>query len=168
MTLRRATILIHGLLALVLVASAGWLVWISLSYTPDPEDSWPVGPGFIAIPMAAVFLVGAGVVAIAVWSWMRSSNRVTLVIGDLVAGLTVALVGFLMPAMLAVAALVTLAVAGATVAANTPATQTANGTPSPRSRRSRAAIVVVIVAAVVVGVVFVAPILMSLTFSIAD
>lgn len=161
MTLRRATILAHGLLALVLVVGAGWLIWISLAYTPDPEDPWPVGPGFIAIPMAVVVLIGAGAVVVATWRWMRSSNRTTLVIGDLVVGLTVAIVGVLMPPMLAASALGALAIAGATVAASKPAIAP-GGAPSPAARRSPATVFLVILAAVVVGALFVAPILMSL------
>jgi hypothetical protein len=169
MTLRRATILAHGLLALVLVAGAGWWVWISLAYTPDPDEDWPVGPGFIAIPIAVVLLVGAGAVALAVWRWIRSSNRMSLVIGDLMAALTVAPVGVLMPAPLALGALGALAVAGAVVAANKPAMEGSDRPPSMGIRHSPAAIFVVVVAAVVVGAVFVAPLLMSLvTFGNAD
>ena len=165
MTLRRATILAHGLLVLALVAAAAYLVWISLAYEPDPEDPWPVGPGFIAIPMAIAILFGAAAVAFAVWRWMRSGNRATLGLGDLVAAITVAMVGVLMPAPLALGALGTLVVAGATVAANKTG-GSSDGATLPAPRRSPVVVLLVIVAAVVIGATVVAPMLWSASVSI--
>ena len=77
MNLRRATVALHGLLAVILGVAAAWLLGVSFSYVPDPIDPWPVGPDSIAVPMALGIMVVVAVLALAVRSWMRSGNRAT-------------------------------------------------------------------------------------------
>ncbi len=163
MTLRRATILVHGVLAATLLAGAAWLAWASLSYTPDPDDFWPVHPGWLLIPMALVIVGAAAGVTLAVRSWMRTGNRATLAVADVGVALTLFAVGVLMPPVVALVAFVTLLVAGALVAAAKPTMPAgAEPTASRPDGPTRMVVVVVIVLAIVIGVAVVAPFLMTM------
>ena len=118
MTLRRATVAIHALLAVTLGVACAWLLWISLSY--QPTTPWPVGPDFIAVPMALGTAVVIAFLALALRSWVRSGDRVALGIADVLAAGTLLVIAIALPSAVTLAAFAVLVAAGATVAANRP------------------------------------------------
>jgi hypothetical protein len=165
MTLRRATILVHGLVVAMFVAGAAFLVWVTATYTPDPDDDFSFGPGFVAIPIAVGLLVVAGVVAWLVRLWMHTGKRGVLALADVVAALSLLVVPVLLPPPLLLTALATVVLAGGFVAASKPMLTT-DGQASLARKSPRRVVVVlaVVAAAVLIGFLLVGPMLLMGTF----
>ncbi len=161
MTLRRATILIHGLVVAMFIAGAAFWVWLTVTYTPDPDDDFLFTPGIVAIPIAVGLLVVAGVVAWLVRLWTRTGKRGVLALADVVAALSLLVVPVLLPPPLLVATLVTVVAAGGFVAANKPVLTTDGQASLARTKPRRAVVVFAVVAgAVLVGFLLLGPLLL--------
>jgi hypothetical protein len=117
MTHRRATLAIHALLVVVVFGVAASLVWMTVTYVPDPVDPWMVGPGIIALPLAALAAGGAVLVALGAWHWSRTGNRSAILAGDVAGAFGVMLGAFVLPEWFGLITVATFLVAGALVAA---------------------------------------------------
>lgn len=163
MNLRRVTILAHSLLILALLAGVAWLAMATaLSFVPDPDDPGESWAGVILIPIVTAGLVGTAVVALTLRSWMRSGDRATLVMGDMFAALMVIAGSIFMPPAFFLAALVTLVVAGGSVAAAKPSGPAGLEPVAavPIRRPSPVVVIAVVVLAVLVGFLLAGPLLL--------
>ena len=161
MTLRGATLLVHWLLVALFLGAAAFLVWLTVTYTPDPEDDFGFSPGFIAIPMAVGLLIVAGSVAWLVRQWTRSGKRGLLALADVLAALALLVVPVLLPPALLLAGLGTVVVAGGFVAANRPEVARMPQPPTRSTRGGRGLLIVAVIAlAVVAGLMLAGPLLL--------
>jgi len=120
MTHRRATLAVHALLVVLILWAAASLVWMTVSYVPDPVDPWPVGPGLVAMPVAVLTAGGAALVAWGAWDWSRTGRRTSILAGDLGGALGLMFPAIAMPEWFVLLAIGTVVVAGGFVAAATP------------------------------------------------
>ncbi len=112
MTHRTGTIAAHIALAGVLLLGAALFLWEAVSYTPDPVDPWPVGPGLVLTPLAVILLAGVGAVGLGLREWASSGNRRPMLLGDVLGMMALVVGAIAFPDVLTVTGMIAGVVAG--------------------------------------------------------